>query len=172
MPYNTSDLLSVRWMEKQLPRRWLIRVGKVSGLLYSLNGPIIASSEPPWLLESHVNGLVNQILPRKVRYPSRSPGLEPWRKSAAWWGSKSSLMDLKGITFTSHELICISSKYAKEKRISVHICSEHMVCPLDVLWWENKQPIQGGCLSLSISRAIWKFSSTGHALLVTVYISI
>lgn len=66
-------------MEKQLPRRWLIRVGKVSGLLYSLNGPIIASSEPPRLLESHVNGLVNQSLPRKPRYLSRSPGLEKER---------------------------------------------------------------------------------------------
>lgn len=36
--------------------------------------------------------------------------------------------------------------------------------------WEKL--FQGGCLSLSISLAIWEFSSAGHALLVTLYITI
>lgn len=75
MPYNTSDLLSLRWMVQQLPRLSLIRVGKVSGLLYSLNGPIIASSGPPLLLQSRVNGLVNQRLPRMLAIPIEVPKL-------------------------------------------------------------------------------------------------
>lgn len=60
---------------QQLPRQSLIRVGKVSGLLYSLNVPIIASSEPPRLLQSRVNGLVNQRLPRMLAIPIKVPQL-------------------------------------------------------------------------------------------------
>lgn len=85
-----------RWWSSLRVWRWYGR-GKVSGRLYSLNWPIIASSEPPRLLRSHLSGLVNQRLPSLLRYLSRSPGLkaELWRKSAdsltddsqitVWW---------------------------------------------------------------------------------------
>lgn len=107
MPYNTSDLLSLRWVKKQLPRLSLIRVGKVSALLYSLHRPIIAPSEPAQLLRSYVNGLVNQSLPRMLWYLSRSPGLkaEQWTKRlsqrddsqiAVWWIWNESHLPLKG----------------------------------------------------------------------------
>lgn len=55
---------------------------------------------------------------------------------------------------------------------------ESVCVPVWSIWWAHltrkwkKKPFQGGCLSLNISLALWKLSTAGHELLVTLYISI
>lgn len=85
---------------------------KVSGLLYSLTGPIIASSEPSLLLQSPVNWVVNLGLPWPHRYLSRSHGSELWGGKSpldVWRQLNGCLMGLKWIVLPSiHHLHAIN----------------------------------------------------------------